>query len=277
MTKITFKNYWLLLLLAILASSCSTSAFFYGPEKKLAYYPDTTIYHVEEINFKASDGKNLNGWFLKPKSIPVKATVLQLHGNGGNISYQYQFATPLIKAGYQVMVFDYEGYGNSEGSPSQEKVLDDATQALKYIKQREDVKNKKLILFGQSLGGHLACVVAAQNNNMIDALVVEAPFSAHKKIAVYFGHENYHLPSFIPKLLVPSKYDAIDYVDKITVPMLFIHSTEDQVCPYAMGCELYAKALGKKEFWQIKGGHIRASQLYPAEFVAHFDKLLDSI
>ena len=133
MIKITFKNCWVLLLFIIQASSCSTSAFFYGPEKKLAYYPDTTIYNVEELNFKASDGKNLNGWFLKPKGTPVKATVLQLHGNGGNISYQYQFAAPLIKAGYQVMVFDYEGYGNSEGSPSQEKVLNDAIQALKYI------------------------------------------------------------------------------------------------------------------------------------------------
>ena len=74
-------------------TSCSTSAFFYNPTKKLSYYPDTSIYNVEEINFKASDGNNLNGWFLKSKiSKPIIATVLQLHGNGGNISYQYHFA-----------------------------------------------------------------------------------------------------------------------------------------------------------------------------------------
>lgn len=254
--------------------ACSTSAFFYAPEKKLAGRPDTSIYNVEEINFKASDGKNLNGWFLKPKDIPVKATVLQLHGNGGNISYQYQFAAPLIKNGYQVMVFDYEGYGNSEGTASQERVLDDATRALKYIRQRDDVKGKKLILFGQSLGGHLSCVVAAQNNNLIDGLVVEAPFSGHKKIAEYVAHKQMGLGTVIPDMLVRSKYNAIDYVDKITVPKLFIHSTDDEVCPYSMGCELFAKATGKKSFWQIGGPHIQASQLYPVKFAAHFDDVL---
>lgn len=272
--KITVLLYFRILLLLVVFSACSTSAFFYAPEKKLAGTPDTSLYNVEVINFRAGDGNNLNGWFLKPKNGPAKATVLQLHGNGGNISYQYQFAAPLIAAGYQVMVFDYEGYGNSEGRASQEKVLDDATCALRYIRKRDDVKGKKLILFGQSLGGHLSCVVAAQQDSLIDALVVEAPFSGHKDIAAYMGKKYYHLGTAIPRLLVPSKYNAIDYVDRITVPKLFIHSTEDQVCPYSMGCSLFAKATGKKEFWEIRGGHIQASHLYPKEFTAHFDKLL---
>ena len=273
MKKIIF-NHFLLFFVLFLVSSCSTSSFFYAPEKKLAGSPDPATYSVEEINFRSGNGNTLNGWFLKPKTGTPKATVLQLHGNGGNISYQYQFAEPLVKAGYQVMVFDYEGYGNSTGSPSQEKVLDDGICALKYARSRDDVKGTKLILFGQSLGGHLSCVVAAQENNLIDALVIEGAFSGHERMAVFVGKEH-GAPKWVAKMLVKTKYEGIDYIGKVTVPILIIHSTEDETCPYFMGQDLYAKATAKKEFWEIKGGHIQASRLYGKEFVAHFDKLIE--
>jgi hypothetical protein len=253
--------------------SCSTSAFFYAPYKELKYYPDTSAYAVEEINFKASDGKNLNGWFFKPKGTPVIGTVLHFHGNAGNISYQYQFNEGLVKAGFQVMVFDYEGFGKSEGKESQERVLDDGITALHYIRAREDVKNTKLVLFGQSLGGHLACVVAAREQALIDALVVEGAFTGHEKMAVYVARKQ-GAPKFLTRMLVPSKYDAYKEIGKVTIPKLFIHSTEDATCPFYMGQELYDAAVSPKEFWQIKGGHIQAALLYKEEFVEHFKKLI---
>ncbi|MFL5763929.1 MAG: alpha/beta hydrolase [Bacteroidia bacterium] len=259
----------------VLSSGCSTSAFFYAPYKDLKYYPDTTKYFLEEVNFKASDGKNLNGWFFKPKGVPVIGTVLHFHGNAGNISYQYQFCEGLVKAGFQVMVFDYEGFGKSEGKESQEHVLDDGISALHYIKAREDVKGTRLILFGQSLGGHLSCVVAAREQNLIDALVVEGAFSGHENIAVWVAKKK-HAPPFVTRTLVRSKYDAYKEVSKITIPKLFIHSTEDQSCPYFMGKELYEKAIAPKEFWEIKGEHIHAAFDYKEEFVERFKKILDS-
>jgi len=274
MNRVIIKNVLLVILITAMMQSCSTSSFFYAPYKEFVRSPDTAIYNIEEINFKSGNGNTLNGWFLKPKTKNIKATVLQLHGNGGNISYQYQFAKPLIKAGYQVMVFDYEGYGRSTGSPSQEKVLDDANSALNYIKQREDVKNTKLVLFGQSLGGHLSCVVAALNNDKIDALIVEGAFSGHERMAVFVGGEH-GAPAWVARMLVQTKYEAIDYIDKVSVPKLIIHSTEDETCPFFMGCDLYEKATGKKEFWEIKGPHISASGLYSKEFVEHFDKLIE--
>lgn len=272
--KFLSLKYVFVLLITFVIASCSTSSFFYVPTKKLAYYPDTSIYHVEEINFNATDGKTLNGWFLKPKQKPIIATVLQFHGNGGNISYQFQFAEPLVKAGFQVMVFDYEGYGKSNGTPSQEKVLDDGIKALEYIKQRIDVKNTKLILFGQSLGGHLACVVAAQRQNLIDALIIEGAFTGHKLMAVYVAHKYYGAPRWLARSLVPTRYDAIDNIEKVTIPKLIIHSTEDATCPFFMGKELYDKAIAPKQFWEIKGGHIQASHLYSDEFVKHFEEII---
>jgi fermentation-respiration switch protein FrsA (DUF1100 family) len=259
--------------IVLACNSCSTSAFFYAPSKNFVHYPDTASYKLEEISFKSSDGSILNGWFFKPKNMTVVGTVLQLHGNGGNISYQYQFADPLLKVGFQVMVFDYEGYGKSTGSPSQEKVLDDGIQALHYCKQREDVKNTKLILFGQSLGGHLSCVVAAKEQSLINALVVEGAFTGHELMAVYVG-KKYHCPKFVAKLLMRSKYNAIDYIDKVTIPKLIIHSTEDETCPFYMGKELYDKAIAPKEFWEVKGPHIQASHLYGDEFAKRFLNLI---
>src|ERR1043165_381811 len=253
-------------IVSLFASSCSTSAFFYAPYKELKHYPDTSKYLLEEVNFKASNGKNLNGWFFKPKGAPVIGTVLHFHGNAGNISYQYQFMEGLIQSGFQVMVFDYEGFGRSEGKESQEHVLDDGISALHYIKAREDVKGTKLILFGQSLGGHLSCVVAAREQSLIDALVVEGAFTGHEKMAVYVGKKN-GAPKFLTKMLVRTKYDAYKEIGKVTIPKLIIHSTEDETCPYYMGKELFDAAVAPKEFWEVKGGHMLSAIKYKEEFV----------
>jgi len=230
-------------ILPVVFHSCSTSRFFYYPDKEITYHPDTSKCRYEEVNFKAADGNILTGWFIKPKSDTAKitATVLFLHGNGGNIGYQFAPLALLAQKGFQGLVFDYEGYGRSEGSPSQEKVLDDAIKALGYILNRNDVKNTKLILFGQSLGGHLACVLGGKmpelypGKNLVDAFVIEGAFSGHKDIAAYYSRKDYFVPDFIARLIIPSKYNAIDYIDKIPVPKLIIHSTEDNICPFYMG------------------------------------------
>lgn len=268
--------------LVIVLDSCSTSSFFYYPNKEIIYHPDTARCRYEEVNFKATDGNNLKGWFIKPKSDTSKitATILFLHGNGGNLGYQFIPLALLAQHGFQGLVFDYEGYGKSEGNPSQENVLDDAQKALDYIINRGDVKNTKLILFGQSLGGHLACVLGGKlpelyhGNNPIDAFVIEGAFSGHKDIAAYYSWKDYSIPGFIARLLIPSKYNAIDYIDKISVPKLVIHSSEDMVCPFYMGKELFDKANGIKQFWEIKGEHVAGCRLYPEEFIKKFQAIV---
>jgi len=259
--------------LVALLSQCNVSSYFYVPSKNLTAYPDTSLYIVEEVSIHSTLNKKLHGWFLKPKAKKIVGTVLQLHGNAGNISNHYTLIEPLVNEGFQVLVFDYQGYGKSEGKPSQQNVLNDALNVLHYLKTREDVKNTKFILFGQSLGGHLSCVVAAKEQHLIDALVVEAPFTGHELMAMHVVH-NAGFSPWIGKALIDSKYNAIDYIDKVKVPKLFIHSTEDDVCPFYMGKQLYEKAVSPKEFWEIKGGHILASQLYSPEFVEHFKKII---
>ncbi len=254
-----------------LLTSCSTSQLFYYPYKEITKTPDTSRVGYEEVSFKASDSCKLHGWFIKPKKdTAVIATVLFFHGNAGNMGYQFGFLMPLVKAGFQCLVFDYEGFGRSEGKPSQEKVLDDGKAALDYIRSRKDVKGTKLILYGQSLGGNLAPVVASQKKGMIDALIIEGAFTNHKKIAGNIGWRKFLIPAFFTRPFIPTRYNSIDCIGNIDVPVLVIHSTEDRVCPCFMGKQLYEKAKSPKEFWEIKGGHVQCAVLYPDEFVNRF-------
>ena len=264
----------ILLACALFYGSCSTSAFFYITQYNSTASPDSLLVTKEDVYFRSADTMMLHGWFIKPRSGKILGTVLHFHGNAGNVSYYLPVIMPLVQAGFQCMVWDYQQYGLSQGIASQEHVLEDGLAALKYIKSREDVKGTKLILFGQSLGGHLAVVVAAKEQQKLYALVVEGAFTGHHEIAAYHGWRKYLAPPPLTHFVVPSKYEARKVVNQITIPKLFIHSTEDQTCPYFMGRKLYDKAMAPKEFWEIQGRHCRAALLYKDEFVAHFVKIV---
>ena len=257
--------------------SCGTSAFFYITKYNSPALPDTTLCSYEDVYFKSTDGMMLHGWFIKPKKGKIRGTILHFHGNAGNIGFYVPGLTPLVEAGFQGMLWDYEQYGSSQGLASQEHVLEDGLAALEYIRSREDVKGTKLLLFGQSLGGHLAVVVAAREQAKIDGLIVEGAFTGHHQILAYHGWHKYLAPPILSWTLIPSRYNAKDVVASIRIPKLFIHSSEDKVCPFFMGKKLYEKAQAPKDLWEIKGPHCRAAVLYRDEFVAHFTKMADAI
>jgi hypothetical protein len=263
-----------LLVTILFTGSCSTSAFFYLTNYNSAATPDSILVSKEDVYFRSADTMMLHGWFIKPRSGKILGTILHFHGNAGNVGYYLPVIMPLVKAGFQCMVWDYQQYGASQGIASQEHVLEDGIAAVHYVKSREDVKGTKLILFGQSLGGHLALVVAAREQKNLYALAVEGAFTGHHEIAAYHGWRRFLSPPPLTYIVVPSKYEARKVVNQITIPKLFIHSTDDKTCPYFMGQKLFEKAIAPKEFWKVDGYHCRAALLYPDEFVAHFVKLV---
>ncbi|MBL7913661.1 MAG: alpha/beta fold hydrolase [Bacteroidia bacterium] len=210
---------------------------------------------IESVVFKSSSGNNLNGWLIKPKNITPTTTLLHFHGNAGFILSQYQAITPLLKFGFQAFVFDYSGFGFSEGKATRDNVLLDGNSALTYIKSREDVKGTKLIIYGQSLGGHLATVVAEQRQADIDALVIEGSFSSHKDIAA-------ETAGFFGRILVSEKYSAYKSIQEYKKPLLVIHSTEDEIIPFEMGQKIFEHANTPKEFYEIKKCHICGPEFY---------------
>jgi len=231
---------------------------------------DTVSYNftIESMLYKSKNGNTLNGWLLKPKNTTAATTLLHLHGNGGCLLSQFKAISPLVEKGFQVFMFDYSGFGFSEGKPTRVHVLADALVALDYIKTRQDVNNTKLVIYGQSLGGHLSAVVAAKRENDISGLVIEGAFSSHKDIGG-------HMVPFFGKLFVKQGYSAIKSIKNFHKPLLVIHSTEDQTIPFYMGKKIFDNANQPKEFYEVKKCHICAPIFFTEEIADKIKKMLN--
>ena len=212
-------------------------------------------YTIESVLFKSSNGNDLNGWMLKPKNKKVATTLLHFHGNAGFILSQYQTMTPLLKYGLQIFVFDYSGFGFSKGKATRDNVLLDGNASLTYLKSREDVKNTLLVIYGQSLGGNLASVVATQRQAEIDGLVLEGAFSSHKDIAA-------NSVGILGRMIVSEKYSSYKAIQEFKKPVLIIHSTEDKTVPFELGQKIYDHANPPKELYKIKNCHTCGPAFY---------------
>jgi uncharacterized protein len=217
---------------------------------------DTLNVNFESSNIylKRSPNDSLNAWLFTPKRNYNGITLCFLHGNGGNISAYFSLAKPFLDSGFQIFLFDYSGFGYSSGKSSRKNVLLDADFSLKYLKERMH-KDDKLIVYGQSLGGHLAVTIASQNEKIIDGLVIEGAFSSHKNIAAD------RVP-ILGRLFVAEKYSALTAISQYHKPILIIHSTEDAIIPYTMSLQLYEKANAPKQLYTIQKEHILGPLYY---------------
>lgn len=250
--------------LTIRTTATDTTVVFFSEDKHQPTFlkngRDTLnlAFTIESVVYKSSNGNTLNGWLLKPKNEIATITLLHLHGNAGWLLSQYQAMTPLIKYGFQIFIFDYSGFGFSEGKATKKNVLIDALSSLDYLKTREDVKNTKLVLYGQSLGGHLSAVVGAKRQNDIDGLVIEGAFSSHKDIAA-------NMVPVLGRIFVKQDYRATKSIKDFHKPLLVIHSTDDQTIPFYMGKKIVDAANTPKEFFEIKKCHICGPGFYAGE------------
>jgi len=223
---------------------------------------------IESVMFESTSGNLLNGWMIKSKEIKPKATILYLHGNSRDIASTHWSMNKLLKHGFQVFAIDYSGYGMSQGKATRKNVLKDGNSSLNYLLTRPDIKGTKMIIYGQSLGAHLAVVVAKQNEDKIDALITEGAFSSHKAIGREFA-------GFLGTLFVKEEYSAVDSIGGFHKPILIIHSTEDDIVPFRMGKELFKHANEPKEFYEIDGCHICGSRIYANEIESKILKMIN--
>ncbi len=224
-------------------------------------------FKIESVIFKSNSGNNVNGWLLKPKNSVAKITLMHLHGNAGFLLSQFKAISPLIRDSIQIFMFDYSGFGFSEGEATRENALTDALSAMDYIKERKDVKNTKVIIYGQSFGGHLAAVVAAKRQNEIAGAVIEGGFSSPKDIAA-------HQVPVIGRILVKQGYSAIQSIKDYHKPLLVIHSIEDHVIPFYMGRKIFDNANEPKQFYEVKKCHICAPDYYSEEILQRIKTML---
>ncbi len=229
---------------------------------------------IESVIFKNEMGISLNGWMLKPKKAKnIKNTVLHFHGNAGSILGSFSAIKPLVDKNMQVFVFDYSGFGFSDGQATRANLLTDGIAAVNYLKTRPDVKGTKLIIYGQSYGGNVAVCVASKVQNKFDLLVAEGAFSNHKDLS---AHGAKPFMAFMSRIFVREIYSGTKLIKKVIQPVLIIHSTEDKVIPFTMGERLFENANQPKQFLRIQGQHLEATKNNLDEVVANIDKMLEN-
>lgn len=226
---------------------------FYNPDKTKPNltYAKSVIPTLHEVSYKTADGRDIYAWYATPKN-PQKAVIF-FHGNSYNIYYHIPRVLPFLKAGYTVILPEYEGFGGIEGTPSQRNMEDNMRATIKFLNDK-GVQNKDIVLYGHSLGTYMATYVAAKlaGDEKFDALILESPFTSLTDVA---DIASYGL--FPVKVVVRDKYNSYDLIDKIDTRLMIAHGTEDPTVPYELGVKLFEKATGQKRFYGVKGANHR--------------------
>ena len=199
----------------------------------------------EDAWFQAADGVRLHGWFC-PADRP-RAVLLYCHGNAGNVAS----CTPLLRLlteglGVSVLLFDYRGYGRSEGTPSEEGVLADARAARRWLARRAGVAERDIVLLGRSLGGGVAVDLAARDGAR--GLILENTFSSLPDLAAE------HFPILPVRLLAPMRLDSLAKIRAYHGPLLQTHGDADRTIPFHLAEKLFAAANPPKRFVRAPGG-----------------------
>ncbi len=199
---------------------------------------------VEDADFVAADGTRLHGWYLHHER--PRAVILHAHGNAGNLTHRLDVMQRIhSQADASVMLFDYRGYGRSQGSPSERGVLEDARAARDWLAQRAGIGTDEVVLMGRSLGGAVAVDLAVDGGAR--ALVLESTFTSLPDVAAV------HYPWVPVRLLLRTRLDSLAKIARYDGPLLMSHGEADEIVPFELGKQLFDRAAtGDKRLLTIR-------------------------
>ena len=236
---------WLALVaLASLAAGCREfveARFIYYPSRTLDADPSSAGLAFRDVRFTAADGVGLHGWLIAGRT---PTTLLYSHGNAGNIAGRVSIARLLVdQLGVGVFLYDYRGYGQSDGTPSEAGLVSDAVAARTAL-LREGVAPADIVYFGRSLGAAVTVDLALAHPPR--GVVLEAPFTSVPAMAATV------LPG--AGWLFHTRWDSLTKIRYLHAPLLVLHGDADSTIPYAQGRALFAAAPEPKTFFTIRGG-----------------------
>ncbi|MEK7793172.1 MAG: alpha/beta hydrolase [Candidatus Hydrogenedentota bacterium] len=188
-----------------------------------------------------------HGWYIPAEAGKSKGVILFSHGNAGNIADRLESIGIFRGMNYDVLVYDYGGYGQSTGAPSEKRCYEDIRAMWRYLIEERGVAAASIVLFGRSLGAGPACQLATEVEAR--AVVLESAFRSVPRMA----QDLYRI--FPGKLLTRDHFANEDKVGRLRSPVLFVHSPDDEIIPYAHGKWLFEHASGPKQFFEIRGRH----------------------
>lgn len=256
----------LFLVLLSIFSKAQMDHMFYQPQKEMKALE---FKNIENIKLPV-ENDTITAVVLKPELKSIKKTIIFFHGAGGNIS-TYQYITkPLVENGFQVVMVDVRGYGNSTGKPTHINVAEDGQKMFNYLLARKDIDKTKIYLYGASLGSQIATHLAKDNQSKISGLILDGGMSSFTDIAIKFKPE---MKEVIEKY-VTSPYAAKEDVKSLTgLPKLFIYSKGDSTVPFEQGQLIYNNAPEPKQFLEFSGEHIQGMVVEKDRLVKAIEQL----
>ncbi len=223
----------------------SQAHFIFFPTTDLLTTPAAYQWDYEDIKLSVN-GESTHGWFI-PASKTARGTILFSHGNAGNIGGRLETIHIFRELGFNTLIYDYGGYGKSTGSPSEDRCYADIRAMWDELTKSRNIPPSQIILFGRSLGGGATSQLATEVTPA--AVVLESTFTSIADMA------QDQFPLFPTRLLVKHRFDTLEKVPHIDVPILHIHSPDDTLIPYTHGQQLFRASTEPKQFLEIRGDH----------------------
>jgi uncharacterized protein len=266
--NVTWRIGWLLILLGAVWAYFQFFEWrhLYHPARKIEVTPSMFGLDYEEARFMSEDGHMLHGWWIPHPQ--ARGTIIHCHGNAGNMGDRAWMAADLHRLNVNVFLFDYRGYGESQGLPTEQGTYCDARAAYEVVRAKyQDEESPPVILHGQSLGGAVAVQLAL--DKPVFGLIVESSFSS----IVDMGLKLY--PRLPIRWFCRGRYDSASKVSRLNIPKLFAHSAQDDLIPRELGEKLYQAAAQPKEFVALEGSHGEAGWTFTPAYWRAIEKFLD--
>ena len=239
------------------------------PGRALDATPQVIRLDYEDAWIDTADGERLHGWYIPAED--ARGTVLFFHGNAGNISHRMESILIFNRLGLNVLIVDYRGYGQSSGKPGEQGTYRDARAAWNYLVEQLHVSPERIVIFGRSLGGGVGAWLASRPGVEPAGVIIESCFSS----GLDMGKRLY--PVLPVRLITRIGYPVREYVTRLQVPLLVVHSRDDEIIPFDMGLAIYEAAPEPKTFFELRGDHNAGFWISRERYVPALNDYLDGV
>lgn len=217
----------------------------FHPSSQIVQTPQSMGIEAEDFWVETEDGVRIHGWYFSHEN--SDQVIVLSHGNAGNISNRISIAETLLETGAAVLMYDYRGYGKSEGSPTEKGLQKDIEAVIDGLRVEKRYEEEQIFLYGRSLGGAVAAYGATKYN--VGGLVLDSAFINLQSMVqdVY---------PFVPTFLAKYKFPTDQYLKELKdTPVIIMHSPNDELVEFHHGEILFDVANEPKQFVELRGGH----------------------